>query len=260
MEDSPGCNFTAPSSLGDNPFPANEGRNAEWETFSADSVAALLRLISSLRELSNVSGAASYEEWRLRYAELAPPAEYELAWVSRMVSEDQTQWIRDRFTKLLLKAFDLFIRGPDDLDCARLIVQCLAAAMFATMGEAGDNSRVSALVAQWKQWWWPTKAQIRRHFRNLNRGREIVPTAPTPASSDRVSDNVEDPGCSPYWRVDAEIARECPAFLRPAKAARLDAIGKLRKKVARTILKTKPQTRDELLPTARVIGVCGARA
>jgi hypothetical protein len=243
MEDSPACHFTAPDSLGDNPFPANDGRHAEWETFSTDAVVGLSRLISSLQEVSGVSDAASYEVWRLRYAELAPPAVYEPTWVFRMVSEDQTHWITGRFTRLLGKAFELFIRDPEDLECAKQIVQRLAAAMAVALGKnVGD----SAQVAQWRKWWSPTKATLRRRSSNLNRARKIISTAQTVASSDRVPDIVEDPGGRPYWRADSVAARECPTFLRPAKVERLAAIAKLRKDAAEVVQRTRPQGRQEL--------------
>jgi len=48
------------------------------------------------------------------------------------------------------------------------------------------------------------------------------------------------------WREDAADALECPPFLRPVKAARLDAIAKLRKDAADVIQRTKPQGREEL--------------
>jgi len=245
MEDSPACRLTALDSLGDNPFPANDERHAAWETFSADAALGLSRLISSLQEVSGVSDAASYEVWRLRYAELAPPDVYDPTWVTRMVVEDQTQWITGRFSRLLCKAFELFIRGSDDLDCAKQIVECLAAALLATIRKSVGDSEASARVAQWRRWWLPTKAKLRRHRSNLKRESKTVSIAPA-AISDRASDIVEDPDWPPYWRVDSYYARECPTFLRPAKAARLDAIATLRAKAVDTVQRAKPQTRDEL--------------
>jgi hypothetical protein len=243
MEDSPACHFTAPDSLGDNPFPANEGRHAEWETFSVDAAAGLSRLISALQELTGVIDAVSYEAWRVRYAELAPPTEYEPAWVVRMVREDQTHWITDQFKRLLGKAFELFIRGPEDLESAERIVRALAGALGIALGNGLGNS---AVVAQWRKWWWPTKAKLRHYHSNLDWAREIISNAQTATSSDRVSDIVEDPGWRLRWCTDSEYARECPSFLQPAKAARLDAIGILRAKARETVQADKPQTREEL--------------
>jgi hypothetical protein len=48
------------------------------------------------------------------------------------------------------------------------------------------------------------------------------------------------------WREDAASARECPAFLRPAKAERLAAIAKLRKVAAEEVQRARPQSRQEL--------------
>jgi len=185
--------------------------------------------------------------WRCRYAELAPPAQYEPTWVTRMVSEDQTHWIRKRFTRLFGKAVELLIRGPEDLECAQQIVRCLAASMLVALGK---DVRGSALVAQWRKWWWPTKAKLKRHRTDLNRARKTVQFAQTAASSDRVSDIVEDPDWLPVpradWREDAAYSRKCPPFLRPANVARLEAIAVLRKQADEAVQSAKPQTPQEL--------------
>ena len=43
------------------------------------------------------------------------------------------------------------------------------------------------------------------------------------------------------WKEDAELVRECPEFLQPAKSVRLVAIGKLRKGAAEVLQRTRPQ-------------------
>jgi len=52
--------------------------------------------------------------------------------------------------------------------------------------------------------------------------------------------------CRHDWRADAAYALECPASLRPAKAARLDAIAILRRGAAEVVQHTQPQTLQEL--------------
>ena len=48
------------------------------------------------------------------------------------------------------------------------------------------------------------------------------------------------------WEEDAAYADECPAFLRPAKAARMEAIATLRKRATEAFHASKPQTSEEL--------------
>ena len=48
------------------------------------------------------------------------------------------------------------------------------------------------------------------------------------------------------WRDDAELAKECPEFLLPAKSVRLAAIGKLRKDAAEVLQRIKPQQEHEV--------------
>jgi hypothetical protein len=167
-----------------------------------------------------------------------------------MVNGDQTHWIQGRFIKMLGRAFELFIGGPEDLEYAQPIVQNLAAAMWSTLGKNADDGRYAALVARWQKRWWPTKAVLRRYRNNITRRRKVVSTAPAAASLNRASDITEDPDWIPverhHWRDDAEYARACPPFLRPALAARLDAIAILRREASETIARSKPQTQNEL--------------
>src|SRR6266702_7692564 len=48
------------------------------------------------------------------------------------------------------------------------------------------------------------------------------------------------------WREDAAYAQECPAFFRPVKTARLEAIATLRKEAAATVQSAMPQTKQQL--------------
>jgi hypothetical protein len=48
------------------------------------------------------------------------------------------------------------------------------------------------------------------------------------------------------WREDAALALECPAFLQPVKAARLEAIGTLRNEAASSVQRSLPQTKQAL--------------
>jgi hypothetical protein len=48
------------------------------------------------------------------------------------------------------------------------------------------------------------------------------------------------------WREDAAYARKCPPSLRPAKAARLDAMAILRREAAEAVQRAKPQTAEGL--------------
>lgn len=246
MTDQGAEQFITLDSLGANPFSPNDGRHSKWEAFSTDSVGGISRLISSLREISNITDATSYEDWRRRYAELSPLVVYDPAWVEYMVNGDQTRWIIGRFTRVLGRAFEKFIRGPEDLDSALQIVQSLADAIVATLGTSTSVTR----VAEWRQHWYPTKATLRRHRTNLQRADRIGPIAQTAVSSDPVSDMVNEPGWLPVaradWREDQAYARENPGLLRLVRAARLEAVALLYKEAAATVQNTLPQSTQQL--------------
>ena len=246
MADTVAKQFNPPDSLGPNPFPVDDDRHVQWETFSSDAIGGLSRLISSLRELSEVTDAESYEDWRRRYIELSPPADYESAWVAHMVDSDQARWIIGRFTRLVDKAFEVFIHGPGDLVHGKQIVQCFADAMLATMGTAVSDE-VFARVVRWREWWRPTRAKLRLYHTNLRQAGRNRAIAESAASSDPAAEEADWIRIQRAdWRDDADYSLRPPPILLLVKSARLDAIMTLRREAADSVLRTLPQTAQDL--------------
>ena len=77
-------------------------------------------------------------------------------------------------------------------------------------------------------------------------GSDVETPRKEPGSLDRITSDGSVRDRQAEWREDAAIARECPPFLLPAEAARLDAIAKLRKDAADIVQRTTPQEREDM--------------
>jgi hypothetical protein len=164
--------FGVPSSLGENPFPETDTRYAKWEEFSAVELQRVVHVVRGLQELSAVVDAATYAEWRTRYAEA--PEDYRRSQVASWLGGEGRGVVRERFDRIAVEASNAFVHGPEDLVYSESIIENLGVAMLVTAGE-GNEWWALPWVDKWKNW----HLQFAKYFaENVNlppRGWRIDP-------------------------------------------------------------------------------------
>ena len=222
MGDIPEAHFSVPHSLGQNPFLESDARHSDWQQFESDTLKGLVRFITKLNDLSNVTDAASYSAWRSKYLEWKLPENYDqqtAAWMN----QDQAHWIIRYFTEAADRAVRIFVNDSGDID---QIIERLAASLRATIGTRVDDAIMPSRITHWREWWLE-RARLEVARQSVE---EFVPLSPR----------------DKWFLPDADFASHNSAFFEPVKSHRLNAIATLRREMEDIVEKTRPRTTDDL--------------